>query len=339
MRRVSFVLIGIASLAGCDDCNKKPDAQPVEAAAPEAASPADAGVHTQPTAAGDLPPWPGWPLPEGKLPNFQMYCEATFAIGLVDRHPSCSDAENDKMQAKHVTTRAKDRAKTCIHRLGSALEKGRASFDPNQAAQCIVEHIAALSRKDADGFHTTKACDATVEGHQKKGDPCGEPLDCEGHLTCVGYTETKDGKCEDPPPIGQPCGDAEHKEGSTLNIRVGDHPLCAEGAFCNEGKCEARAKEGAGCTRDSGCLEGLACIVGKCAKQFRVAAGGACQRDRDCQPRLDCLGAPEKPVANPDPKTLGKCTAEKPAGEACKDDSECKGACEGGKCVSLCGSG
>jgi hypothetical protein len=335
------LILGVGLFAGCGDCNKTPQPNAQADAAAPVASAGDASVTPKAAvnpAASDLPAWPGWPLPTGQKPTPAMYCEASFALGLLDQHPNCSDAEFAKQQARFVSTKAREHAKGCIKRLEASVENGRVHFDSNMASQCIVEHVVALSRHHSESPHAAKACDDTIDGRQKKGDPCREPWECEANLTCVGFTDTKEGTCGDPPALGQACGEGQH-DGISINVDIGDHSSCAAGAHCVSGKCEARVKEGAGCATDDACMEGFACIVGKCAKRFRGAAGAACQRDDDCQSGLDCLGAPASAVANPDPKTLGKCTAERAAGEACKDDTECKGTCENGKCVSLCGSG
>jgi hypothetical protein len=104
------------------------------------------------------------------------------------------------------------------------------------------------------------------------------------------------------------------------------------------GTCVVRGAPGATCLFDADCAAGLACVGAACVERDAHAAReAACYEDADCPLDQHCEWknrATQGPLASPD-----RCVPRKAAGAACSRWEECLGACDGGTCVSLCGSG
>ena len=163
--------------------------------------------------------------------------------------------------------------------------------------------------------------------------------ECATGLTCVGYTAAEEGTCQTPPAIDAACGPGEGGAGGVSTFAFSDHPSCADGAYCSDGRCVARVAEGGNCFsvggEESMCEASLVCVRGKCAAKFS-AQGEPCDTTSDCVTPLFCEGVPS-----------GTCEPLKGAGGTCTGGfgfaTECSGRCdaeggESGTCVSFCGS-
>jgi hypothetical protein len=269
-----------------------------------------------------------------------LFCEGTLGASLFVHDPRCSAEEVASMQGGFGAGLTRGITRACVNRLSEAVKEGRVKVDDGAAVTCLGEHVAASTRHDADPAIEKKSCTDAIDGQVPRGGACRQPWECATGLACVGYSKIAEGKCQDPPSVGQACGEAKENV-DLIALDLGDHPACAAGARCSFHRCEARKKAGDDCMQDVECPESLACRAGKCGKPDKLAEGAACAQEKDCGPHLYCADAPHQFP----PKKLGKCTPEKKAGEACKDDDECRGTCHaaadggGGACVSFCGSG
>jgi hypothetical protein len=135
---------------------------------------------------------------------------------------------------------------------------------------------------------------------------CGNGLNCAEGLGCD-PSGAQDPKCLALPGAGQPCA-----------LGAAGPLLCAQGLGCTDGLCGALPGEGAACTSDNRCAEGLACdFTAKgsiCVKP--KALGEPCQNDQVC---------PEAAHCGPS----GACEADQPDGTPCSAGNECSGFCGG----------
>lgn len=240
-----------------------------------------------------------------------IYCHAVMNADCPD-----GSGEGDKL-AQAFATR-------CGRELDASLARGRIKTTDSEAAACATAHAAHKPKSSKEAHPHHDACNAFVEGLVAKGGACRSPYECQSHLACVGFTNDSDGKCVDPPKVGEACGSAPSKD-MIVAIDIGDHPECGKTGFCEFDKCVARKPANAKCSSNTECVHGLACHVGKCGSPKLSAENGPCVNSHDCHAGLACQSS--------------KCTAEKPAGAACKADVECKGLCDNGACKAVCGSG
>jgi hypothetical protein len=275
-----------------------------------------------------LPGWPGWPLPKGTTVTPAVFCEGAIAASLFVRNPKCSvaetraDLERNKRKpfAGFGNVMARSKAAHCIARVTASIEKRRVRLDPEAGERCIAAGID-LAFDVVAGPIDTAECNGYLIGLQNEGQSCTDPWECIDGLACVGFTNTKDGRCKSLPQLGAPCGNGEPDRNMPFDI--GERPACAKGARCYPwgGRCRRAQKKGERCDEDWDCLEELACRAHKCASKDRVAVGGTCLHIADCAPTLYCAGTDYL-------EKSGVCTPKKAAGESCNDDSECKGHCE-----------
>jgi hypothetical protein len=124
---------------------------------------------------------------------------------------------------------------------------GECEFSACNELRTVAEGEACNATPDA--AHVIRRCD------EKAGLTCGQAS----------------GLCQRPIALGGSC-------------QQGDVP-CSGEAFCLDGVCRARGKQGAACMVSEGCLTGLFCN-GTC--QPRAAAGGSCQQSL-CVESAECL--------------------------------------------------
>ena len=153
--------------------------------------------------------------------------------------------------------------------------------------QCIQRSCSGVScsstQECVKGICTEKKCTQSATTGT-------EPLTCAGEGQ---YCETLTNKCAD----------------SNCNSSV----VCAGGLFCSNGRC-------LGCTTDSNCATGQACIAGIC--QRKVALGEACEKSTDClDATMECAAAPRS-------------VCVKKVGENCQEDQDCLYSCASFKCLA-----
>lgn len=93
---------------------------------------------------------------------------------------------------------------------------------------------------------------------------------------------------------------------------------CASDAFCDNGTCRARVKNGDPCGTGDRCMTGSVCDMGTCTPPVFVARGETCDARRRCPYLTVCIG--------------GTCQPTAALGASCAND----GSCEVGFCEGVC---
>jgi hypothetical protein len=280
--------------------------------------------------------------PDASLPDIPAFCAGVYGSLLTTTETCCSPADRTHGSYAFLDAVLHILVNACEGDLPARVAAGRVRFDPMAAAACIAAEQASLAGHTCSTPVTitlVAACAPVFVGLQAAGAPCGQDVDCQDGLTCIGWTASGvDGSCQPPPAVPQACGEGKGDGGGPPIIPwgFGSHPDCASGGYCAGspgGACATQSGSGGACTNDTQCTTGLVCHMGKCGTTGPAPANGACASGPDCQPGLYCAPA-------------NTCQPQKAAGAPCTGvfDPECKGQCvvpDAGapSCASYCGSG
>ncbi|MCP4448002.1 MAG: hypothetical protein GY811_22105 [Myxococcales bacterium] len=157
-------------------------------------------------------------------------------------------------------------------------------------------------------FELTGPCADIWAGQQSIGETCGldaEFFTCDESSECV-LSPDFCGTCKELVAIGDACIPVEQ--------------TCGSEAFCNDGLCKARKKNGEACGDEDRCGPGSSCSNGSCTGPAFVGRGDACDRANRCPYLTECIS--------------GRCEAAVLQGEACDETTTCAtGYCDQGTCV------
>lgn len=117
---------------------------------------------------------------------------------------------------------------------------------------------------------------------------------CEaGKATSAGFCDGVSAAC--PAPVVEECGYFLCATGACLaSCSIASD--CTDGAFCDEGQCEAKQAEGGVCKESDGCLDGLVCKDGHCGPPVEEicklsAEGTLCGEAKECSLSICLKGA------------------------------------------------
>jgi hypothetical protein len=281
------------------------------------------------------------PPPDTSLPDIAAFCSGVYGSLLTTTETCCSPADRTHGSYQFLDAVLHILVDACQTDLPARVGSGRVRYDASAAAACIAAEQASLAGHTCTTPITitlVPACSEVFVGQQASLAPCGQDVECQDGLTCIGWTASgADGSCESPPAVSAACGEAKSDGGPpVIPWPFGNHPDCATGGYCKGspgGTCAAESGSNGACTTDAECTTGLVCHLAKCGTTGPAATNGACASLSDCQHGLYCA-------------TGGTCQAEKAAGASCTGvfDTECLGECDvpdagAPVCVSYCGSG
>lgn len=335
MRHIPFVLASFTVTLFFVACHRAPEEKPtpIEAGAPSpfgslaGLAPALGSGEVDAGADGG-----------GRLGDF---CTDAYTADATRMGLRCSP--QDTMFARRLARAA---SKLCTDDLNIAVSRGRATYDPDAAKQCVQMLQASDQPRtsDTDTLFQHSPCDQVLLGTQDQGQPCRFSVECKDGLACVGYGVGVDGTCKKEPKAGEAC--TPQRFASVLNEQAAviHHPECAPSAWCDGKTCQPRITAGKACVNASSCVAGLTCVMGKCGKLGEPGAG--CFSASDCAYGEWCNRTPEVLAGG----TKGKCEAKRPASALCPTMDACKGRCDMprppdggeptmGRCVAVCGSG
>ena len=313
-------------------CTHKPDEVP---------PPPDTGASTPVVRIaghqGDAATHPTPVAPDAGRTPVLAFCQDAYAADTDRMKDKCS--AND---ASLTQSMARAAAGLCDHDVRLAIDRSRASFDPDAASKCVeMLHDKALEQtSETDTLFGHFPCDKVLIGLQDEGKPCLFSVECKEGLACVGYKIGVDGTCKKPPKAKAAC--TAQRYGTIINdaATAPHHPACTKDAYCDETACQPRVAAGKACTQADACAGGLSCVNGQCGA--RGAEGAACAAATDCTFGLWCDRTGDAGA--------GKCASKHTQGQACMSEDACKGRCEipkgkdgkqvlPGMCTSVCGSG
>ncbi len=310
------LILGLAGLAsaGCEPEQDLPLESASASGSVSSAAPAASSVATTSAAirgADEISPV----YPKDNLPPEPLavrFCAAVHAIPSERRAKCCDEPPRAAAQSE------------CVRTLSVALRSKAISLEETALKRCEEASERAFQGCAWVGVATPSAADECVgilQGTVAAGAVCRSSLECTGNLRCYGLGATQPGRCVTPRPAGAVCGIGI----DTLAGLTGQdtfelaHPEC-EGS-CFQRRCRAPTEVGKACKVSVDCGAGRSCKSGLCSADALPAAGSACA-EGECARGLRCIE--------------GKCAKALLAGEACKSDVECTGACENGKCAQLC---
>lgn len=138
--------------------------------------------------------------------------------------------------------------------LKSAVENGRADYDPKAAGDCLAQYNA-VSCEEVAAAEGEMACAEIIIPLVEDGGECKQDFECKGG-TCD--LSGDDGICRQLPGDGEPCLESE-MDGFTFET-------CDEELVCIDGTCVAPKAEGADCASGSECQSGMCDFqTSKCA--------------------------------------------------------------------------
>ncbi|HTQ04255.1 MAG TPA: dickkopf-related protein [Polyangiaceae bacterium] len=160
-------------------------------------------------------------------------------------------------------------------------------YSPSQAQDCIDAVKAAYADAQLDAteldlvLRLGGACSHLVVGPSKQGEPCSQDSDCDTtkNYSCVIKGGDAQGTCQIPviQANGAPC------DGLAM--------VCGAGAYCDTDSgdnCLTDKKQGAKCTYDAMCGDGLRCNIptdstdGSGTCDAKLANKATCTADTDC---------------------------------------------------------
>jgi hypothetical protein len=267
--------------------------------------------------------------------QIRQYCDDLFAS---PAFACCNGADQAQraFAARHGYTSSSDCADQLLRAAGQS--QGRRVYDAKSAGTCLG-YLAArpcktLPTSAVRAEEEKQGCNRVVIGTQGLGKPCNTSEECALGLFCPPVKDTGTATCTRPAAATESCfGDQ--------GVTASDHPYCQPGLFCslvgdNAGGCPTPPcldfrcvpffEEGEPCTGLE-CAAGLGCADGFCRKGAPNTQGSPCTVSEFCAEGLYC-----------DPNHL--CSPKKNKGEACRnvaDAFECRGACDGDRCVNFCG--
>ena len=190
-------------------------------------------------------------------------------------------------------------------RYASYVDRGLLALSRAGIEQCR-EHLADVAC-EVQLFDLDLGCSQMWQGQAARGEICapgiGSFVCAEGTVCTLGLDLC--GECIQAAPVGGVCAEA---------VR------CVNGAQCVDGTCVQRALPGESCA-DRPCVTGAGCVDGTCEGPTIVAAGDACDAQRRCPYKSDCIG--------------GVCVESALLGESCADRGCASGFCDGGVCVAF----
>lgn len=336
MRHIPFVLVA-SSVTLFLACHRAPEEKPtpIEAAAP---SPLGSLAGLPPALGGAGGADAGADAGRADLRDF---CTDAYTADATRMSQRCTP--QDMGFARGMARAASN---LCADDMNIAVARGRTSYDPDAAKQCVamLQASEAPRSSDTDTFFQHFPCDRVLLGTQPEGQPCRFSVECKDGLACVGYSIGVDGTCKKPPKAGDAC--TQQRFGSLLNEEAATvhHPECVSGAWCDGKSCQPRILAGQACVNQASCAAGLSCVMGKCGKIG--GAGAGCFSSSDCAFGSWCNRTPEVLAGG----TKGKCEVKRPASAICPAVDACKGRCDmpaqgdggappSGHCVAVCGSG
>ncbi|MBX3234463.1 MAG: hypothetical protein KIT84_09360 [Labilithrix sp.] len=297
-----LVVAAVIAVAACDD-------DPAPAPAP--------GTTSSSTSSGGAGPV------TATAANVTDFCAKTLGVVLSSLEQCCTAADKETTDYKLTFGLASLVEPQCRLVLALSSGSGRLLYRADRAEACYAAYAATYGADECANVTSTftdpagTACREAFVGTGPNGASCAGDHECVDGLTCVGYSESTEGRCVAPPALGAPCGPAKVDGGGAAIekesvLAFGDHPSCVAGAECDP---------------TSG-----TCVAAKPAKD-PAPEGGPCATDDDCVRGLHC-------------DATQKCAARKPAGSACTGalvSSECAGRCdadsgEPGTCAPFCGS-
>lgn len=314
MRRTTFsVQFAAFMVLGCGS-------DPTEQAAPAASSLAAAPSQSAPIASASAqavrgtdeitPVYPKDNLPPEPIAT--RYCAAVHGVVSERRAKCCKEDPRTTAEGE------------CVRTLSSALRSKAVTMEEAVVARCEEASKKAFDGCDWVGMGAHAApdeCIGILRGTLAEGAVCRSSLECTGKLRCFGLGATQPGRCVKSRPTNSLCGTGvDTLAGLTAQDtweRV--HPEC-EGS-CVQKRCRDAAATGAACKVGLDCGPGRSCRSGACSTEPLPAIAAPCA-EGECARGLRCVE--------------GKCAKARPAGESCKADFDCAGACENGKCAQLC---
>lgn len=336
MRHIPFVFAASAVTLFLA-CHHAPEEKttPIEAGAP---SPLGSLAGLPPALGGAAGPDAGADAGRSDLRDF---CTDAYTADATRMGTKCSPQDTNFARGL-----ARAASNLCANDMNAAVARGRTSFDPDAAKQCIqmLQNSDAPRTSETDTFFQHFPCDRVLLGTQAQGDACRFSVECKDGLACVGYKIGADGACQKPPKAGEAC--TQQRFASVLNEEAATmhHPECVPTAWCDGKSCQPRIAAGQACVNPASCVAGLTCVMGKCGKLG--GAGAGCFSSNDCAFGSWCNRTPEVLAGG----TKGKCEAKRPASAVCPAIDACKGRCDmprpadggeptTGRCVATCGSG
>ncbi len=158
-------------------------------------------------------------------------------------------------------------------------------------------------------FELTGPCADIWEGTQSIGQSCGldsEFFVCDSNSECV-LSLYFCGTCLELVPLGETCEPGEQ--------------TCGSEAFCSNGLCKARKRNGENCGDEDRCSAGSSCVDGSCLGPTFVGRNDACDRANRCPYLTECIG--------------GRCEVAVLQGQSCDATTTCAtGYCDQGVCVA-----
>ena len=212
-------------------------------------------------------------------------CFSRAACGLID---DCFGSSTAHLDCDHLPLFLfNDLTQTAARRmLDDSVARGRAQWNPTAAAGCVAR-ITGTCELMKNGGDLLAECGAIV-GNVNDGAACQADFEC----------ATAGARCESPGG-GQACGSKVCRKPAATG------QSCANGGFCGPTDFCVSKRDTATNMDISVCESG--------------AAGRPCDGGGDCDLGLFCNGGHDDSTA------AGTCTASKPAGSICSDDTECQG--------------
>jgi hypothetical protein len=212
---------------------------------------------------------------------------------------------------------------------------GLLSLDADGVAACEA-HLDSVACEQQI-YELDGPCAGIWRGHQPAGQSCAfdvEVFVCDPTSECVLGLDLC-GECRALVPLGGDCSAAPSS--------------CGKAAFCDNGSCRARTKNGEACGANDRCMTGSGCVGGVCTGPSFVGLGDSCDNDRRCPYLTACIGGVCSATAALGDAcsssvecesdlcgTGGTCESQRANGQPCADNGECQsGLCEAGACRAL----
>ncbi|MGH7327341.1 MAG: hypothetical protein ACREJX_03220, partial [Polyangiaceae bacterium] len=283
------------------------------------------------------------------------FCDATLGAIRSDITNCCSPAEANALTADLYKNIGSYVTK-CEQTLERSISLHRTAPVPQNYSACI-NGFNAVFGGDAgacsglDQFRPidvlSPACAQAFLGKGAVDDPCAGDFDCASGV-CIGYTDTADGKCQEPAPQNGTCGLGGGSATPAADLLITPINSCSSGLYCLSGNCQTLISlPDAGCTTDPSCEQGL-CLDEHCNQPAppgpRFGSGAYCHTSEDCNTGLFCDQSQAATFPNDGgvtPGATGLCEASKASSDTCAGvnacvDHECLGRCDGAHCQPLC---
>lgn len=228
------------------------------------------------------------------------FCDATLGTIKAAIASCCSSAEASGL-SEDVFKNIDAYIAACGTKLEASIAAHRTSPTPQDFDACENGFKAVFAGADGgacaavDTFRTfdvlSPSCATAFTGKGAVNDACSGDFDCSSGLVCIGYSDTVDGKCQDPAPQDGVCGKAAASGTTPIDYVIPPHNSCASALYCNGGTCKTAAADNATCTTDDSCAD-QNCLMGHCGKSrtgtAKSADGDGCITSNDCQTGFYC---------------------------------------------------